>query len=599
MEIDHNEIITNVATDIIKSSINYGWEKVKGYFKDFESELDIEYRTAYTEYIRNTKDRLSKIKTIIYRRERKDLYSFYESTEVSLSGDRIKVSDINNLLNIDRKIIVTGTGGIGKSILFKHLFLNAIDKTNYIPVFIELRSINTLDNKEIVLADLVYNNLCINGFKLERKYFDITLERGAYIIFLDGFDEIHYNKKEVVTKQIKKFSTLYLENCIFVSSRPSAEFISWEDFSEVESLPLTKQQALSLINKIDFDENVKKTFSYELDRILFEKYESFASNPLLLNIMLLTFQKHASIPERLNDFYEEAFITLFNVHDATKDSFVRDIRSGLGCEDFKLVFSYICFKSYFNGEYEFSETRLRELINLSKEKFKDKFNFNIDDFQEDLVHSVCMLVKEGLEYRFSHRSFQEYFAAWYTCKLPDVTQEKLLNNWIKERNGFESENYFKMLYDLQSEKVNTVILREPISEISKKYEELGYSVTLLKEYFFGFSFSKDNSTDTIIQRLSINSNYSTKAFYIVQMINNIDYQSRYTLSDNEYKKYKELAKGKFSISIEEGVNLFGEEKFLEIFSWIEDYFKQIKVLNENSKSNVTKKRKVSSILEEL
>lgn len=83
------------------------------------------------------------------------------------------------------------------------------------------------------------------------------------------------------------------------------------------------------------------------------------------------------------------------------------------------------------------------------------------------------------------------------------------------------------------------------------------------------------------------------------MINNIDYQSRYTLSDNEYKKYKELAKGKFSISIEEGVNLFGEEKFLEIFSWIEDYFKQIKVLNENSKSNVTKKRKVSSILEEL
>ena len=246
MEIDHNEIITNVATDIIKSSINYGWEKVKGYFKDFESELDIEYRTAYTEYIRNTKDRLSKIKTIIYRRERKDLYSFYESTEVSFSGDRIKVSDINNLLNIDRKIIVTGTGGIGKSILFKHLFLNAIDKTNYIPVFIELRSINTLDNKEIVLADLVYNNLCINGFKLERKYFDITLERGAYIIFLDGFDEIHYNKKEVVTKQIKKFSTLYLENCIFVSSRPSAEFISWEDFSEVESLPLTDRKSTRL-----------------------------------------------------------------------------------------------------------------------------------------------------------------------------------------------------------------------------------------------------------------------------------------------------------------------------------------------------------------
>ena len=33
-------------------------------------------------------------------------------------------------------------------------------------------------------------------------------------------------------------------------------------------------------------------------------------------------------------FTREAFVTLFNVHDATKDSFVRDIRSGLSCEDF-------------------------------------------------------------------------------------------------------------------------------------------------------------------------------------------------------------------------------------------------------------------------
>lgn len=390
MDVEQNEIITNVASDLIKSGISLGWEKIKGYFKDLEAELDLEYRTAFTEYLENTRDRYSKIKTIIYRRERKDLYSFYESTEVSHSGKRISTSDINDLLEIDSKILVTGTGGIGKSILFKHLFLNSIEKTIYIPVFIELRSLNNLDNKEILLTDLVYKSLYLNGFKLERKYFDSSLEQGAYIIFLDGFDEIHHNKREVVTEEIRSFCQKHHHNCVFVSSRPSTEFIGWSNFSEIESLPLTKEQALSLVNKIEFDEKVKQTFSQELDRHLFEKYKSFASNPLLLTIMLLTFQKHASIPERLNDFYEEAFVTLFNVHDATKDSFVRDIRSGLGCEDFKLVFSYICFKSYFNGEYEFSEARLRELINISKEKFKDKFSFNADDFQEDLVHSVCM-----------------------------------------------------------------------------------------------------------------------------------------------------------------------------------------------------------------
>ena len=173
------------------------------------------------------------------------------------------------------------------------------------------------------------------------------MREGAYIIFFDGYDEVNRDKTEKITSEIKALSEKYGENKFFISSRPSEEFIGWNDFCEVETLKLNKQQALNLVKKLEFDEVVKDTFYKELDRTLYDKYESFASNPLLLNIMLLTFQKHASIPERLNDFYDEAFVTLFNVHDATKDSYVRDIRSGLGCEDFKLVFSYICFKSYF------------------------------------------------------------------------------------------------------------------------------------------------------------------------------------------------------------------------------------------------------------
>lgn len=348
-----------------------------------------------------------------------------------------------------------------------------MEVTNFIPVFIELRSLNTLENKELNISNLIFKTLVSNGFRLERKYFDDSLEQGAYIIFLDGFDEIHHDKKSSITEEIKVFCEMYASNQVFVSSRPSTEFIGWSDFSEFESLPLTKEQALSLINKIDFDETAKSIFSEELEKKLYEKYKSFASNPLLLTIMLLTFQKHASIPERLNDFYEEAFVTLFNVHDATKDSFVRDIRSGLSCEDFKLVFSYICFKSYFKGEYEFSETRLHELINSAKEKFKDKFSFNVDDFQEDLVHSVCMLVKEGLEYRFSHRSFQEYFSAWYTCKLPDTTQEKLLDRWLRESSTIQTDSYFYMLFDLQSEKVNSIILKPVMENIISLYEKEG------------------------------------------------------------------------------------------------------------------------------
>lgn len=599
MDMDGKAIVTSVATDIVKSGITLGWEKIKTYFKDLDASADIEYRTAYEDYLKNTKDRYGKIKTIIYRRERKDLYSFYEATGISYAGQTLSSSNINNLLEIDSKILVTGTGGIGKSILFKHLFLNSMEVTNFIPVFIELRSLNTLENKELNISNLIFKTLVSNGFRLERKYFDDSLEQGAYIIFLDGFDEIHHDKKSSITEEIKVFCEMYASNQVFVSSRPSTEFIGWSDFSEFESLPLTKEQALSLINKIDFDETAKSIFSEELEKKLYEKYKSFASNPLLLTIMLLTFQKHASIPERLNDFYEEAFVTLFNVHDATKDSFVRDIRSGLICEDFKLVFSYICFKSYFKGEYEFSETRLHELINSAKEKFKDKFSFNVDDFQEDLVHSVCMLVKEGLEYRFSHRSFQEYFSAWYTCKLPDTTQEKLLDGWLRESSTIQTDSYFYMLFDLQSEKVNSIILKPVMENIISLYEKEGI-LSFLKTLFDKFSIKNQEENEQYHSALYIKDMYLCNGLRLLILLNKYQSDRKDFVSKEDYETFNsKIGDGIPYMTIDSGIELFGEEKFANMFSWLSNQVEFINNIYATTKNLKTKKRKVSSIIEEL
>lgn len=123
-----------------------------------------------------------------------------------------------------------------------------------------------------------------------------------------------------LSNEIKAVANKYSDNKYILSSRPTDDFIGWNDFIEAECMQLNKDQALSLIKKLDFDENVKKNFYRELNNVLYEKYSSFASNPLLLTIMLLTYDNRASIPDKLNDFYEQAFATLFNMHDATKDS---------------------------------------------------------------------------------------------------------------------------------------------------------------------------------------------------------------------------------------------------------------------------------------
>ena len=47
-------------------------------------------------------------------------------------------------------IIIQGTGGIGKSTLMEHLFINELEQKSLIPVFLELKDINDLEkNYEI------------------------------------------------------------------------------------------------------------------------------------------------------------------------------------------------------------------------------------------------------------------------------------------------------------------------------------------------------------------------------------------------------------------------------------------------------------------
>lgn len=611
--INNQEFLTGVATNIVEDSIKGAWDKIKKFFKDLDAKDSIRYKTAYERYLINTKQKNSKIKTIIYRRAPKELYSFYECIGVSYNGKTINTENINNLFGLGNKIIVTGTGGIGKSILFKHLFLNTIEETGLIPVLIELRSFNICDVREISIFDTIYKSLCDNGFDLSKEYFEYSMGEGGYIIFLDGYDEVNRDKAEKVTSEIKALAEKYNNNRYFLSSRPSEEFIGWNDFCEVETLKLNKKQALDLIKKIEFDEVAKETFYKELDNSLYEKYESFASNPLLLNIMLLTFQKHASIPERLNDFYEEAFVTLFNVHDATKDSYVRDIRSGLGCEDFKLIFSYICFKSYFNGEFQFSEARLRSYIQTAKQKF-DRFNFSVEDFQEDLTQSVCMLIKEGVVYHFSHRSFQEYFAAWYTCKLVDDIQSKLLLNWIKESESIFSDSYFLMLFDLQSEKVNKIILCPILKEIQKLYTQYGYSLEFLNNLFEGLRFNRRRTSekkDIYSTSLTIKNKYLCYGLMLNNKLNKFPYGN----SDNDaekavYEKVKIyfISNNKLDnndirlkeFSFNDILLVLSEEELLNHLQWFQCQVEfALQILEKYDDSNVNRKKRVSTILEEL
>ena len=600
--IDKKEGLSNAVAKVIEDAALGMWNKVKNYFSEVSAHEQIELGYAYEEYLKNTKAKNSKIKTLIYRHVPKELYSFYECVGVKYDGDIIDTKSINNIIEIGNKIIISGIGGIGKTTMLKHFYLNTIDDTSYIPVLVELRMVNSMSLDKIAMQDIIYCNLVNNGFRMEEKYYEYSLEEGGYVILLDGFDEINREKIPKLTEEIINFSGKYPQNKYILTSRPTDSFLGWNEYIEMDAMELTKDQALSLISKIDFDEKVKTTFYKELDEKLYDKYKSFASNPLLLTIMLLTFDNRASIPDKLNDFYEQAFATLFNMHDAAKEAYVRDIRTGLGCEDFKLIFAYFCFKSYFAGDTEFTEVKLRQYLEMCKQKFPT-IAFKAEDFLTDLTQSVCMLVKEGINYRFTHRSFQEYFAAWYTCKLVDKDQVNLLTNWIKETDRIQMDSYFAMLYNLQSEKVNKIILYPGLKQVKKKYNELGYSLKFLKYLFSGVCIERnfeENGERKYAFSYRVKHRYLCNILRTTCELNGYSYPEINKEFENEMAvKFKDKQIGQ-QIYFSTVLKTISEQELLEATEW----FKQqvdfaVNLANSYEEKTEKSGKKVSDILARL
>ena len=509
------KIITDIAS---KAATKLSYFITKKY-KVVTAGKQISLGLAYQEYLNYAENKYAKMKTLLYRHEPKYLYSFLEPLNVTNGTDVLDTSNVHDFMQKGRCILLTGSGGTGKSVMMKHLFLDCIKRSLFIPVLIELRSFNGKKFDDSLFIDYVYDNLCALNFKIEKEYFIDSLISDLYLFLFDGFDELGSDLVKAVSETIQSFCAKYSSNHFIISSRPSIEFIGWHMFAEYQMMPMKKEQALSLINRLEYDTITKQNFYASLRDKLFDKYESFASIPLLLTIMLITYDYSGYIPENINNFYEQAFFALYYTHDSTKDGYKRIAHSGLCYEEFKCIFSYFCFKTYFADTFEFTSSQVIEYIKSAKEKFEEQISFECLDFLFDLTHYVCMLVSEGLNFKFAHRSFQEYFAAVYTVQLPDEILVNFFCGHISK--GLRSSEIYEMLYQMHQSRFIKNVIYPGLCKLRDFINSCGQSTySIMKSILDNIVLYKGTKKGTII---NIRSSYITE--FLRMACELLDFQS--------------------------------------------------------------------------
>jgi len=387
---------------------------VKNFVKYFNRNISNEqYRINLEnieEYINGVEARYAKTKTLINRANPIDIFDEYVVPDIRFSDSTqvIRPSFIDDLFSITTHGIFTGSGGVGKSSLFRYFLIKSLRREERIPILFELRYL-----KESSFFENIFEYTRNLGLKISKDTFIDGLHSGCFVLLLDALDELNTHKQKELNESVNEFIKQYSNVPIFISSRPIGTFLDWSQFSFFHIEPLSWAQSMEYINKITYDNSVKSPFIQYIEENR-ERFQAFTGNPLLLSNLLLTYDSFAEIDvfKSPNALIENMVNTLFVRHDATKEGYQRGYKYSF--DTYITVCKIIGFRLYFTNSFNISADDFdRHIKKLDK-------SLDSKEIADNLV-STSIFIREGHCFSFCHKLFQDYFAVRYIAELDDIS----------------------------------------------------------------------------------------------------------------------------------------------------------------------------------
>ena len=427
---------------------------------------------------------VEKVKTIWQVDKYVNLYDFYHPTNILVDHKKILVQGANTFPE-NGKIVIEGTAGQGKSILMRFLTSIELKKGERLPIFVELRKITA----QKTLYDLILDNLKELGLNIDSSELTALLASGKCSLFLDAFDEIHEAEVSNVMTILDSLCNQHYNLLILISSRPNAD---------IQKSSYIKVYRIAELERSDFKPLLKKLFvdtSQNISEILkaIDKSDTkvcdVITTPLLLTLLVIVYKAENDIPNNLVEFYEKLFLILCLRHDSTKPGFKRKFRTEFSESKLSKFFDAFCFCCMKSKVTSISFKQVGSLI-LEAGKLVNLDLNSVDNFLIDITKVTCLLIEEGFEYHFIHKSIKEYHAANFINEhAPEVLKIAF----------YTHASIFSYLYPQELSFLST------IDEFAyKKYFLIPHISAFLSKLQFNYETSQSNlSAETIVENITI------------------------------------------------------------------------------------------------
>ena len=423
----------------------------------------------FEDYLIRAYDKYSILNTLVLRNRIKKLKEIYvpltlECEDNAGGTDQLKINGYpKDFMTKNRKVLITDTAGMGKSTIVKRMFLDVIDKGYGIPIFIELRRIN--ENHDLVTE--IESQVSSLSQKFNHQLLVELLMSGGFIFFFDGCDEIPIIDRAFAIHEIENFISKANANTFVVTSRPDEVINCFGSFKRVYIRGLEKEESYQLLRNYDNNGPVSLSLIKTLKDKRYKMITEFMENPLLVSLLFIAFDYKPIISINKHSFYRQVFDALFESHDLSKgDNYSHEKRSKLNSDDFEKILRRVGYECQKRQQVEFLKTDILNIIDKAKSSYMN-FTFANSDFLKDLLTSVPLFCKDGIYYKWAHKSLQEYYAARFISVHAKNSQEKILQAIYNSSNIQRYINLLDLYYDMDptgfSRCISIPLLKEFVS----------------------------------------------------------------------------------------------------------------------------------------
>jgi hypothetical protein len=354
---------------------------------------------------------IQNVKTIWQVEKEVNLKKFYYPSKLIIDNNPQIISQIKKIPN-ETNVVIQGTVGQGKSIFLRYLCSQELRSGLKIPIFFELRKIQ----KDKSLKQHLSIVLDSWGFEINDELFDFFANSGKFIFLLDGFDEIEPSLVASIVNELEVFSEKYQDLQILVTSRPDSGIEKSAYFRVYNLAPLAPQDYEGILKKlINNDEQEQNILAALNDSST--KINELLTTPLMITLLVLVYKAEQKIPEQFSEFYNNLFQTLLLRHDKSKPGYVRAKNCQINERKLQEIFEAFCFLASKESLTTMNFEKIHELTNNAIQN--TKIDCDASSFIKDISKIACLVIEEGLDYHFIHKSVREYHAANFIKRRPD------------------------------------------------------------------------------------------------------------------------------------------------------------------------------------